>query len=971
MRSPAPRSTPRCLPPRRARPLLLIALAALAVAPPPAASQVVAAPPVEPGRWAQDYTGRPADPAIRFGTLPNGLRYAIMHNTTPQDGVAMRLRIGSGAMMERDDELGLAHVLEHMAFRGSANIPDGEVVQRLEREGLRFGPDTNAGTGHTETVYQFTFPHADAAALDTGLTLFREIGERLTLSQPALDAERGVVLSEERLRDTPGYQAEKADLGNALAGTRVPLRWPIGTVATITSATPQQLRRFYSANYRPDNAIIVIVGNIDVAKVEAEVIERFADWRAAAPADQVDFGTPAPAHPAAEFTAPGAPDRLTLAWVRPRDRRAETEAVDREQLLQLIGLTILNNRLADRAGQPGSPYVAAQAGIIASLDDAAGLTQISITAALDKWAAALGAVTAEQRQILAQGVSEAEIKRATTQLDTLYKTVAANAPTRQNGEIADMIVSEAGDNQLITSPAQDLALYQRIAPEATPETIATALRQVFTGADPSGAPVVFRSAQSGPVGAAALAAALRDDYSAPLPQRAIESAIAWPYGDFGAPGVVTSRSEDTALGATRVTFPNGTRLIVKPTRFEKDHVGVSVALGYGRAGAPDALVHALWAGWLLPLGGTGKVPLAAITRWAETEGKVASITAQSSIGAFRLVGATRPADLTTQLQLLAAFARDPGFRPELADKLHAIAPMLAGQIETNAGAVFTRAQQELTAASNAGGPARFTAFPESADIAATRAEDLQALLKPALAGPADVTIVGDVTLDAAIAATASTFGAGDTGPASPAPKIALHMAPGRAAPYVVTHAGRVDQAFIGAYWPLPDYFADPRLAYVADVAAAILRDRLTETVREKMGLTYSPDAEAVSSIELPGQGYFGAAIETPPANFATFQAALAQEIKTLAAAPVSADTLARAKAPLIESRAKALETNGYWLEQLALVLRDPRAKAPTLNTAEGIKPVTAADVQALFAKYVRGVQPLVIEAKAKGGMEAR
>src|SRR5690242_4915085 len=133
----------------------------------------------QPGKWAQDYTGRKADPAVRFGTLPNGLRYAIQHNETPRDGVAMRMRIGSGSIEERDDEQGLAHFIEHMAFRGSANIADGDVVRMLQRQGLEFGADTNAFTAQDETVYMFNFPKADATALDTGLTLFREIGGRL------------------------------------------------------------------------------------------------------------------------------------------------------------------------------------------------------------------------------------------------------------------------------------------------------------------------------------------------------------------------------------------------------------------------------------------------------------------------------------------------------------------------------------------------------------------------------------------------------------------------------------------------------------------------------------------------------------------------------------------------------------------------------------------------------------------------
>src|SRR5205823_5021992 len=145
------------------------------------------APAKQPGRWAQDYTGRKADPSVRFGTLPNGLRYAIMHNETPSDGVAMRMRIGAGSLEERDEE-------------------------------------------------------------------------------------QGVVLSEERLRDGPQYRMIKANLSTILDGTRVVTRWPIGLVDTIKAANHDRLARFYRANYRPDNATLVIVGNIDPAAVEQKIL---------------------------------------------------------------------------------------------------------------------------------------------------------------------------------------------------------------------------------------------------------------------------------------------------------------------------------------------------------------------------------------------------------------------------------------------------------------------------------------------------------------------------------------------------------------------------------------------------------------------------------------------------------------------------------------------------------------------------
>jgi zinc protease len=907
------------------------------------------------GHWPQDYTGRQADPSVRFGTLPNGLRYAIMHNETPTDGVAMRMRIGSGSLQERDEEQGLAHFLEHMAFRGSTNIPDGEVVHMLERQGLEFGPDTNAFTAQDETVYMFNFPRADATALDTGLKLFREIGERLNLSQAAIDAEKGVVLSEERLRDTPQYRTVKANLSTVLDGTRLVSRWPIGKVETINAATHDRIARFYHANYRPDNATIVIVGNIDPAVVEQKIRAGFSDWKAAGTPDSVDLGTPSGKKHIGEFVAQGAPDQLGVTWVAPDDRRAETEAVDREYLLRQVALTVLNQRLGDRSSKPGSPFLGAHAANIPSLLHSGGITQIALSASPDKWHQALDAVSAEQRELLRDGVQPGELQRAVTTVRTQLEAKAAQASTRKSPDIADEIVKAVDDDKLYTSDAQDLAFATPLLAKVSAADVDAAFKSLFG----SGTPILFRSAQRDAAGETQLASALDAAYSRALGAQVKEAAIDWPYTSFGKPSAIVSKTEDAKLGVTTVKFANGTRLFVKPTKYEKDKIHVAVAFGNGRAAVSPKLAHALWEAQLFPLAGTGKLSVGDIQKWAQTTGKVATVNLAADTRAFVLKGDTRPADFLSQMQLLTAYARDPGFRPEAVEKAKSFAPMFSGQLETNALAVYFRGAQALTV----GNDRRFQTLPTSADLVHVDASDLPQLLKAPLAGQADVVIVGDVTVPDAIKATEATFAAGPARKAVPAqaPRITITVAK---APKVFQHKGRADQALYGEYFILPDYFADPKLSAAADVTASILSTRLVDTVREKLGITYSPMVSADSSTQLRGEGYFTAAIETPQKNFAAFHDLLDQQLKDLAAKPVSADELERAKQPLIEGQRKKLETNSYWLDRLTEMTREPRVREQALAELDDIQAVTAADVEALAAKYVAGHQPLVAIAKA-------
>ncbi|HET6971919.1 MAG TPA: insulinase family protein, partial [Phenylobacterium sp.] len=195
-------------------------------------STALAAPAAKlaPGQWPQVRSDVKADPDVRFGALPNGMRYAIRKQSVPPGQAAFRLWFGSGSMMETDQQAGLAHFLEHMAFNGSKDVKEGEMVKILERLGLAFGADTNASTSFSETVYKLDLPRTDAETVDTSLMLMREAASNLTLDQAAMNRERGVVLSEERARATPGYRILVDRLNFLMKGQRLPTRLPIGQV---------------------------------------------------------------------------------------------------------------------------------------------------------------------------------------------------------------------------------------------------------------------------------------------------------------------------------------------------------------------------------------------------------------------------------------------------------------------------------------------------------------------------------------------------------------------------------------------------------------------------------------------------------------------------------------------------------------------------------------------------------------------
>ena len=300
-------------------------------------------------------------PTCASASCPTGCAMRCSATPRRRGQVALRLRIGSGSLEEHDDQQGLAHFLEHMAFRGSTHVAENDLVKILQRNGLAFGPDTNAFTGFDQTVFELDAPNAPAA--DVALMLLRETASELTLSQSAMDAERGVILSEERLRDSPAYQAQKAELGFLLAGQRAPTRWPIGLVDIIKTAPVSRIRAYYEANYRPDNATVIAVGDFDPDEMVRKITARFGDWKAkAADPAPVDLGRVETRGESAQvFSRPGASQEVQVAWATPYDATADTFARERRDTIEQLALAVLNRRLGRISQTPGAPFIAAQA----------------------------------------------------------------------------------------------------------------------------------------------------------------------------------------------------------------------------------------------------------------------------------------------------------------------------------------------------------------------------------------------------------------------------------------------------------------------------------------------------------------------------------------------------------------------------------------------------------------------------------
>jgi zinc protease len=525
-----------------------------------------------------------------------------------------------------------------------------------------------------------------------------------------------------------------------------------------------------------------------------------------------------------------------------------------------------------------------------------------------------------------------------------FRNAVAGASTRRNPDIANEVVRNLDEDGVATSPQQDLITFEAAVKGLTAAEATQSLRQAFTGSGP-----LLAMATPQPVagGEAEVASAFAAAEAAPIAAAADHAAKIWTHTHFGTPGQVVERREIPDLGVTFVRFANGVRLTVKPTTFRKDQTYVAVHFNHGRLALPKDRDSATWL-----MGGFVQGGLDDLT-YDDVQQVLASKAVSIGLGlgddSFSLQGATRPQDLSAQLQLLAAYMTAPGWRPEAFEQVKAGASVALAQLSSTPEGVESRDRAQLE---HAGDDRWHT--PTAEQVKTQAIAPFKAMLSHALStGPLEIEIVGDVTVGDAIAQTAATFGALPPRPAAP-------IAPGAdqvrfpdptPQPILRRHDGRADQAIGYIAWPIPDLFSDPQRSRALTVATQVMESRLIDQLRIAEGATYSPAAGADASETFPGYGYAYASVETPPAKLDGFYAAVSKITASMAKDGVTADEFERARKPHVDALTKARQTNEFWLSRLEDAQTDPRRLALIREMIAGYARLTPKDIQNVAATY--------------------
>lgn len=917
--------------------------------------------------WGYANSELAPDPAIRFGVLPNGMRYAIRRNTTPKSTAVMRLLIDVGSTAESDDERGLAHFIEHMAFNGTTHVPEGEMVKILERLGLAFGADTNAFTSYDQTGYLLDLPNVNAETVDTALFLLRETASEIRFDPQAIDRERGVILSEQRTRANYAQRNRESLFSFTVPDTLIATRSPIGDKTVIETAPAERFRSFYQRHYTPGRTSLVIVGDIDVAAIEAKIIARFSDWQAAAgEVPDPELGTIDTARTDAVnvFTHPAIDEVATIIRFSPFVDEPDSLESRRIKLIRALGYNIIGRRLGRIARQENAPFTGASIGR-SDVYRIANQSVLNVATRDGEWQRGIAAAEREVRAALRYGFTPEEVAEQLANFTTGYENAVRGNETRPNTQLANQIMAMAKDAMIVTTPESQLERFSALRDSLTPTAILKALREDFGTLDK---PLIHLSTKVEPSGGAdVVRTAFADARRSRVRKPKARNAQAFAYQDFGTPGTVVADTMIEDLGIRTIRFANNVRLNLKPTDFDQNRVLVSLRIDGGDLLASRDKPEATSLMNIFVRGGLEAHSLDDL--YSIFAGRAVSLNFGSGDDYLGGYLATTPDDLQLQLQLLSAFTRYPGYRNEALNQYRSYLPNFyarlnatpEGAIGSNIGAILSDNDPRFSLA-------------DQAVFEKLTFDDLKSVIGDRLDhGAIEIGLVGDFDSDKAIAAVAATFGALDEREADfrAYDDARMRRFTDNRSPRVLHHKGEADQAIVEFYWPTTDdrdYREDVRLRLLAE----LLQIKVTDELRENLGASYSPVARSYTSSIYPGFGYIQISTNVATQDVERVAGAVRQIAADLSAplpvagapappSPIAADELARARTPILENIANSVTNNSAWLAIVDSAQSKPDKLERFRSSGAAFGIVSADDLLELARTYLPPDRALLVQ----------
>jgi zinc protease len=890
----------------------------------------------------------PFDSAVTTGSLPNGLTFYIRQNSRPAGRVLLRLAVKAGSLDEADDQQGLAHFLEHMAFNGSEHFKPGEFISYFESIGARLGPHVNAYTAFEETVYMLDLPADKPEVVGRGLTALADIAGGLTIDPGQVEKERGVVIEEWRGGLGAASRIRDRQVPVLYFQSRYAERLPIGKPDVLRTAPPQRLRAFYDTFYRPDRMALVLVGDADPVALGASLRTTFTPLRARSTTPPPPRNDRVPLHDQTLVSVVADPEASgsSVSIMRKRPAEPQSRVGDyRRSLLQRLAERIMNERFEDLVRRPDAKVLGLGVG---NRRLSPGVTALSLSAGVADGRLQEGVATlvVEANRLRQHGVGPAELDRAKRWMSAFFSRALKERDKTESASYAREYVSHFLEGEPSPGIMYEYEMGRQFVPGMTTEEVSELLKRLL--GDTSRVVLALSPDKPG--------IQVPDERDVRSSIASAETVAVPPWTDAVStralmeqvpePAAIVERRDRADLGVTIVRFANGVEAWLKPTDFKNDEIVFTMyAPGGLSLAAPADYAEASLATAYVSLSGAGG--LKAFELQKLLAGQLASVAPFMSMQTQGINGSAVPAQLETALQLLHQRFAAPGDDPDALALLKRQLDAALANRDQNPMRVFTEKVGEVNTSGH------YTSKPLTrARVASLDRARMLAFYKARFSNAADFTVfmAGAFQPEQAIPLLARYVGtlpstgrrtsqARDVGLLFPSEIQRAQVALGREPR---------SQAVISFFAdPPPDPAEQVRVGAATDVLEIALRDIL----REELGQTYNVSADLVQRLPLRGAGHISVGFGADPANLDAMVARVLQEVARLQQEGPTPDLTNRAKEGARRSHETAARQNGYWIGNLQtahLLGRDP---AEMLQRPQRIAEVTPEILRDVFRRY--------------------
>ncbi len=888
-----------------------------------------------------------SDPSLVKGALDNGFSYVVLRHAVPAGRVAAWLHVGSGSLNETEEQRGIAHFLEHMAFNGSEHFPPGSVVPYFQALGLRFGNDQNAFTNYEQTTFQLALPNPRPETVDKALLFFGDVASRLSFIPKEIDDERQIILEEKRARGGPATRVREA-LGERLAPeSTFGRRNPIGVEEQIRRFTAADFKDYYGRWYVPSNMTLLVVGDVEPASVVDSIRKAFGGAPSALRPTPREVGVSPTQGRRAAVVTDAEITNCDVSVVRVAPPRAPTTTTSqlRREIVESLAVSAFDRRVRRLTASGQASFLEADCGV---RDVLGAMTQFRVhaRAVAKNWKKNLADLGVALQRARLHGFSAREIDDVRAQMTADAEEAADRESSTPARQLLARMNAEVAAGEPILSAAQRLDALRALLPGITAEETSAAFAEAFDTKDALFT-IEIPSGESPPTEDEFLTTAAAAVDVTPEAAPEVEApTIVLP--DAPAGGTIAETSRHAGSGVTSAWLGNGVRVHVRrmTERRNEATIAIHVAAGAIEETAKDrGIAEAAEQSWAQPA--AGEFTSTQIRDWLV--GKKVHLRSAVAEDVLSLNVSGETSDLEHGLRLARLLLTEPvvenrtigGWKRRVRQAADARKLLPAGLLDDAVGETFF-------------GKDAVRLRPlerEQADRIGMAAA--QTWLRTALkTQPIEVAVVGDVEPDAALALVAKYLGALPARPRMTSTTFAdLRRLARPKGPIDVERPidVKTSEAFVydGFFGPDATERDDARRL---ELAAQVLTSRMIAEIRERRQLVYSVRAASQPAAIFPGFGTFGVRVPTDPAKGAELAGALEEMFAAFAKDGPTDEEIDVAKRQTAVRLDEEHGTAAFWLGVLGTLDYRGGNLDEVVGASAAYQKITASEVHDAFAK---------------------